>query len=476
MRSLAWTDGAIILGWFAASRVVAAMMGVAPNRDEPEILWQLLPLELLQTRLLESLWYLHSQPPLFNAFVGILLKLPGDHVSMWRAVWVLMGLVFPLVIFACLRTAGAGRMLAHAATLAVCLNPTLLLYENFLLYSYPEALCVLVGFYALLSASHNGRGWTTFGSIGSILALFRATFQPLWAFGVAVIVAWTFGGRLRRGQWFALVSPALVGLLLAGKNGVMFEVWTSSSWYGMNIAKLAVTAMLGETPRLVQDGVVSHLFAIGPFQPVPLYPPLMVNDAVEEATRNFGNVPALLVEHKPNGQPNFNHLVYRDVSRQLAIESIAAARARRALFEDMVLKGLWYYVQPASLYAFLSDNRRRVNALDNVYLSALYPGDTFLLVQIALAVVLLTSGWIALFESSRWVTLRPAAGYVFVTVLWVSVASNLAEYGENMRLRFTLDPLMTVWCLVLLIRIARGLLGWRARLQPRNVTAWRAGL
>jgi hypothetical protein len=448
-------DGAIIVVWFAASRVVAASMGVAPNRAEPEIFWQLLPLDLLQTRLLESLWYLHSQPPLFNAFVGVVLKLPGDYVTTWRAAWVLVGLAFPIVIFACLRRAGAGRILAHAATFAICLNPTLLLYENFLLYTYPEALCVLIAFYALFSAPQNGRAWAQFGVVGSTLALFRATFHPLWALGIAGAAAWAVSDRLRRPQWLALVAPVFVGLLLIGKNGVMFDAWTSSSWYGMNVAKLAVTAMLGETPRLVEAGIVSRLFAIGPFQPVSRYPASMINDAVGEAQRNFGEIPALVLEQKANGQPNFNHLIYRDVSRQLAAESVAAARARPRLFDETVSKGLWYYVQPASLYIFLSDNHRRVKALDDVYRNALYPGGTFLVVQIGLLVVLLTSGWVALFESARWATLRPAAGYVFVTVLWVSIASNLAEYGENMRLRFTLDPLMTVWCLVLVIRIAR---------------------
>ena len=45
---------------------------------------------------------------------------------------------------------GATRVAAHAFTLAVSLNPTFVLYENLLLYTYPEALCVLAGFWALL--------------------------------------------------------------------------------------------------------------------------------------------------------------------------------------------------------------------------------------------------------------------------------------------------------------------------------------
>src|SRR6266568_2252813 len=34
--------------------------------------------ELLLNDLWRSLWYLHSQPPLFNLFVALILRIPGD--------------------------------------------------------------------------------------------------------------------------------------------------------------------------------------------------------------------------------------------------------------------------------------------------------------------------------------------------------------------------------------------------------------
>ncbi|HXG89944.1 MAG TPA: hypothetical protein VNJ02_16575 [Vicinamibacterales bacterium] len=452
MRGVRWLDAVLIVSWFAASRVIAASAGLAPDRSVPEILWQLLPLDLLESRLVESVWHLHSQPPLFNIFVGLLLKLPGDYLSMWRILWVVIGVAFPLTVFSCLRAVGARRWLAHMAALLLGLNPTLLLYENFYFYSYPEALLVLLAFLTLLPGRDRAHRWTGYAWATSLLALMRATFQPIWALGVVIVTVWS-SPKLARRHWLGLAAPLIVGALLAARNGVVFDVWTSSSWYGMNVAKLTVTAMLGETPALVARGVVSPTFAVGPFQPVEMYDAAMVRSAEREIELRHGNVEALRLKQKPNGQPNFNHLIYRDVSRQLSADSVAVVRERSVLFEETVIKGFRTYTQPASLYVFVDANRRYAGWLETLYTAVLYPGGSLLLVQLALLLTLLTSGAIALLEGHRFAALRPAAGYVLVTVLWVTVASNLAEYGENNRLRFTLDPLMATWLAVLLAGI-----------------------
>ena len=66
---------------YGISRVWAAVAGVryddvvlhgTPLTDK----WQLLDVHLLRTDLVDSVWHLNSQPPLFNLYCGLLLKLP----------------------------------------------------------------------------------------------------------------------------------------------------------------------------------------------------------------------------------------------------------------------------------------------------------------------------------------------------------------------------------------------------------------
>ena len=54
--------------------------------------WQSVPTELLRTRAAESLWYLHGQPPLWNLFGALLIKLFGSllmqalHIGLGAAI------------------------------------------------------------------------------------------------------------------------------------------------------------------------------------------------------------------------------------------------------------------------------------------------------------------------------------------------------------------------------------------------------
>ncbi|MDQ3446678.1 MAG: hypothetical protein M3496_10980, partial [Pseudomonadota bacterium] len=350
MAAMGWRDAAVIVSWFAITRVLAGAAGVSPDPAIPEMLWQLLPFELLRDRPAESIWYLHSQPPLYNVLVAALLQLPGDFQAWWRVVWIGVGLAFPLVICAALLVAGAPRWLVHVFTLAVSLNPTLLLYENLLLYTYPEALCVLLGFYALLLTGLGRPRWVMFSVATTTLVLFRAMFQPLWSLGIAVTTVTALGsaenaqhrtgGRSWKVAGMALVLPLVIGGLLILKNGLLFDVWTSSSWFGHNVAKLTVMAMLGETPNLRERGVVSDAFVAGPFAPLDHYPRDWTAEALRRAEQDYGGAPALTTAAKPSGSPNFNHLAYIDLSRRLMTDSVAAYQANPWLVHETILRGV----------------------------------------------------------------------------------------------------------------------------------------
>ena len=60
---------------FSASRAGAYAFGVRFNPNSINCMPQIIDPKLLSSRLLESLFYLHSQPPLFNLTVGIFLHL-----------------------------------------------------------------------------------------------------------------------------------------------------------------------------------------------------------------------------------------------------------------------------------------------------------------------------------------------------------------------------------------------------------------
>lgn len=432
-------------GWFVVSRVWLAAMAVQPDPEAVARLWQLLPIELLESRLFESLWYLHSQPPLFNLIVGAALHLPGDLVWLRLLYWE-VGLLLVLAMFWALRSAGVPRLAAHALVLVFSLNPTPALYENFLLYTYLEAFLMLAAMLALLQ-----RPWSpaSYGIATMLLVAVRSLFQPVWAAAVAwAICAFPRRGRLAYSPW--VVAPILVGVLLIAKNGLLFGVWSTSSWYGLNLARMPTVALMTETQPLVDLGIVSPAFAVGPFQPVRAYPPALTNPATAVARERFGAPPALLHEPKDNGYPNMNHAGMIAVSRQLASDAMAATLARPGPVLRTMVRGLELFLSPASNSLFLADNRARLWRLDRIALAVLYPGNSRLLVGVWLLFAVASSGWLWLRPPDEVSHLRAAAAFVCVTILWVAAVANLTEFGENNRFRFTLDPMVFAWnCAIL---------------------------
>src|SRR5215469_9811578 len=64
---------------FCASRLVYASCGVE-FRIKPllNFLMQVLDVRQLRDNLREAIWYLHAQPPLFNALIGVVLRAPEN--------------------------------------------------------------------------------------------------------------------------------------------------------------------------------------------------------------------------------------------------------------------------------------------------------------------------------------------------------------------------------------------------------------
>ncbi|MES2387281.1 MAG: hypothetical protein V4543_04725, partial [Bacteroidota bacterium] len=84
----------ILLGLvFIISRILAYLAGVRFDSDTMLAdTWQLADAKLLQTNLLQTIFYLNTQPPLFNLFVGLVLKIfPHSYNAFLHVVFVLLG-------------------------------------------------------------------------------------------------------------------------------------------------------------------------------------------------------------------------------------------------------------------------------------------------------------------------------------------------------------------------------------------------
>lgn len=280
---------------------------------------QLLSVHLLRGQLLTSVWYLHSQPPLFNLYCGLILRLPGAIQS--PVAWVsfmAVGLVLVIATYLLLVELRVSTTLALTVALIMTVSPTDVLYENWLFYAYPSAAALaLAGLFCAryLRTRRWPYGLGLFSCVCA-LALTDSLFEPIWVLAVVILIAVLCRHRLRQ----VVAVAAIPVVVLAGwmvKDAVLFGTFTTSSWTGMNLADLTLVpaARSGQLQALVGQGRLTPVALVGPWKGVAAYVPRFApvqHTGVAALDDRFGNA----------GQLNFNNIAYVRVSSLLLADDL----------------------------------------------------------------------------------------------------------------------------------------------------------
>jgi hypothetical protein len=439
---------------FVLSRLLCWGLGLRFDVDPLRHFWQYLDPLLLRTRLGESLLHLHSQPPLYNLFLGLVLKAaPGLEAAAFSAIYIMLGLGLALALFALMRRMGVAPALALSLTLGFSLSPAALLYESYLFYTYPLAalLCfAALSLHRYLAEGRTRDGALFFGLVGSAV-LMKGLFHLAWLLAIVAVVA-----ACRRAEWrrVLLLSglPVVLALGWYAKNLVLFGSFTGSSWLGMNLARvLEVAVPEGERRELASAGVVTELATKPAFRALEEYGELRPRLART-------GVPALDDERKSTGPANFNHLAYVDLSRRYLADDAALIQRAPAAYLRAVAFSHFFYLLPATDYPFARRNLDVLRVPIDLYDRFVYGRPSGIdqtggLGRFALGLavgipVLLCYGLAPL--------IRPGSGrrteaafrgtllFMWSTAVYVMLVGNALEIGENNRFRFETDPVFVV--------------------------------
>jgi hypothetical protein len=437
--------------------------------------WQLLELGRLRSDLVGSLLNLHSQPPLFNLFVGLVRHAPeGLEVPLFHATYLAMGLALTLCLYAALRRLGVSAGLAAALTVVISCSPSLFLYEHWLHYDYPVTVLLCVAVVALLrhEDGHQLRYAGAFVAVLAALALTRSLFHLGWVLAWAVVLV----VRRRRADWkrvAAVVAVPVVAVVAVYANVARVSGrFASSTSLGMSLAKVT-TFQLHPAQRsaMVAKGQLSRLAAVEPFSPMASYRRLV-------PPRRPTGVAVLDEEMKrtPVGpRPNYNHIDYVEVSNRYMTDALRTIRSRPGAYVKGMTTALGLWFRPAGDYFALGPNRQKVAALERVYNVLWYgvlsggegsyrlpdpaqryrgdPGRTAWLLILAYGSALV-GGAAALWRGWRGRWRGPplvVVGFLWSTLVYVMVVSNALEVGENNRLRLYTEPLVFLLLAALLV-------------------------
>lgn len=422
-----------VVAVFILSRFGYYVAGVRFDASPLPWFWQFVDPVLLKADLAQSLWYLHSQPPAFNFFLGVVVNLfPGHETIVFSACYILLGLVFAVALFLLLRGFGVSDALSAAAASVYVSSPTCVLYENWLFYTHPLTVLLLLA--ALFWQRFAARGkyldaLLLFGC-AAMLALTWSLFHLVWLLGLAFVLT-----LHRRRDWRTILTAAAIPLIVVafwyGKNLVQFGQFTGSTWFGMNFSRMANAAVTRpERQALYDRGAISAVSFIRPFRApdeyheiVPMPPPT--------------GIPVLDQEMKPSGVPNFNNSLFVALSRQYGRDALKIVAAYPTAYPRSLVESYRRYFRPSSMYSYLDGNAAHISVLVRVQRLL----NTGWLLALGYAVAF-GVGIAMLLRRPLFSVHRLSLLFLWLNIMWVTAAANAIEVGENNRFRFVADPLV----------------------------------
>jgi hypothetical protein len=311
-----------ILTVFVVSRAAAYAVGLRFDDTLLHNAYQLLDVRLLRNEPFESIFYLHSQPPLFNALTAVVVQLPDALVNTVLAlIWHVAGLATAIVLYATMVRLGVRTWLAVGLVCLFLLSPEVLLTESWFFYSQLQMLLtalVLLALARFAATNRTADGLLLTGSLGA-LVLLRSSFHVVLMV-VLLVIVW----RQLRIDARRLAAIAGVPLVLVGawslKNVLVFDSWSNSTWVGMNLSYVAHAGTTEKRCReLVADHTVSKIACKTAFGRPEEYAPLFPHP------HRYGAAATDRL-YKADGQPNFNASLYLDVSSRYRHDSVELLR------------------------------------------------------------------------------------------------------------------------------------------------------
>jgi len=474
---------------FGLSRAGYYAAGVRFDASTLGTYWQHIDVPLLRHHLLESLWYLHSQPPLYNLFLGVVVKLWGNNPGgAFSVIFLAVGLVLSTGLLSLCQNLGISPWLSAGLTILFVASPPAILYEHWLYVEYFVVTCLVWAgvFLHRFASSGRLRDAFVFFSLAAVVVLSRSLFHPLWLLGLVVLLCLVE----RRHTRVILAAAALPLVLVVGfsaKNLFLFGSLSATSCTGMNAARVVTDWVpRAERTALIHQGKLSKLAVQDPYGLPRTMPELFRRERPR-------GVALLDQPTKASGAPNADHTAYIDICSRYFADARTLLRLHPDAFRQGVQNGVLTYWRPSSQYFnFSQHNLDSTKSIDRIFSAIVFgqfrrdevfhdrsnpiaAGSRFwhqlglvawFVVAVYAAAILfaITLAWRAV-RHHEWSPLATFALFVLATSLWVTLVGTLFEEGENNRFRFLLDPLLLSLFAVLASRLV---LRFRGRSSDRS--------
>jgi len=266
--------------------------------------WQFIDPELLKHDLWNSLYYLHFEPPLFNAFLGIVLKcFPIHYAFAFQLLYLLMGYAFSLTLYHLMLRMQVQRGISLILTLIHTIHPATVLYENWLFYACPTPLFLCISALCLcrfLETKRYRDGVVLFG-VMAFLVYLNNFYTPWWFLFCVGILIYCCKMDRRIVIRSAMVPLLLVIALLVKQEALFGKIQISPQFMmGTLIIRVHIPPQIKES--LAESGELPA-WCLDPFREISIFSPYLGRVPLT-------GIPVLDQEKRSTGAINFNHSGY----------------------------------------------------------------------------------------------------------------------------------------------------------------------
>jgi hypothetical protein len=457
----------VVLAAFVVSRILYYLAGIRFDASPVPLYWQFIDPVLMRTRLMESLFYLHMQPPGFNLAIGLVVKLfPSSYSAVLQGIYLIMGLLIAFLLLHLMRLFQVPEWIAATLTILFIVNPGCVFYENMAIYEYPILFLLLLAALALFRFSRTPTARHSLEFFGCVFALVlvRNQFHLIYVLFLAAALLAVFP-RARRAVLAGALPVIVLILGLYLKNWIVFHAFAASTWAGMNTGVVTTFQLTPEeADGFVRSGLVTPLAKIPPFSDLSLYAGL-----VDPAPPT--GIPVLDQPETSTGHANFNNLTYLKIHDLYLANSKAVLLHYPVAYVRSVLIAWFAYFLPASDMHSFDDERVKIHSFERFFNTVFFgqfrvvderkdlraikaaggalmlPLYTGVFLMIGLPILTLWAlAQLALPRfRSRWKTEELVLlGFMLFTILFATVLSNSLSTFENNRYRFVLDGYFTI--------------------------------
>lgn len=412
------------------------------NYDSINVYWQYLSLDSLQHDLLKGVWYNHTQPPIFNLFLGGILKLFGSYAALaFPLIFKLITIINVLLLYKCLKLLVCYSKIPLIISLLYVLSPATMILENELFYTTFITMLLLTSSYFLIQFTRRNNYWF---AIGFLLPLaFACLTRGMYNIGWLVVIALVSIFYFRKTAFRTLTVVSVCCIVLATswyvKNYVIFEKFTTSTWLGMNLARNVFH------DHDVKDS--SKIESIEPFSQISVYRPF-ITGVLEKRYAGLNDA-ELLKEFKNGKHVNLNHISYIEVSQKYAEASKAQIKRNPAAYLRNVLQSVVIFFAPATRYPFAEIQSQKIKYYDIAYsfnLNHFAKGKeerrwAMVLSSMPKIIMYVITFGLILTGIKRRKYVSALNLFILLTFAYIFFISSCVEHYENMRFRFEIEPL-----------------------------------